>query len=55
MTEESNFSLTAIKRTATQLKDLSDKKRKQILESFPTNIKFRIIEEMIRIKKNEVL
>jgi len=48
--EENSFSLGSIRRVAKQIVDLGDKKRKELLMTFDSDMRCRIIEEMVNIR-----
>ena len=45
-----DISLGSARRVARQIIDLRDDKRKALLRSFPTDLKCKIVEEMINIR-----
>jgi hypothetical protein len=45
-----DISLGSARRVARQIIDLRDEKRKALLRSFPTDLKCKIVEEMINIR-----
>ena len=47
---EKDFTLGSARRVARQLVDLSDVKRKKILGTFPSDLRCRIVEEMVSIR-----
>lgn len=47
---ELDFSMGSARRVAKQIVDLGDDKRKAILRSFPSELKCKIVEEMVSIK-----
>ena len=48
--EEKAFAMGSIRRVAKQLVDLGDTKRKEILMTFDSDMRCRIIEEMVIIR-----
>lgn len=50
MMEEKAFAMGSIRRVAKQIVDLGDKKRKEILMTFDSDMRCRIIEEMVNIR-----
>ena len=48
--KENSFSLGSIRRVAKQIVDLGDKKRKELLMTFDSDMRCRIIEEMVNIR-----
>ena len=48
--EENSFSLGSIRRVTKQIVDLGDKKRKELLMTFDSDMRCRIIEEMVSIR-----
>ncbi len=48
--EEKAFAMGSIRRVAKQLVDLGDTKRKEILMTFDSDMRCRIIEEMVNIR-----
>ena len=51
---EKEFTLGSVRRIARQLVDLSDPKRKAALVTFPTDIRCKIVEEMVSIRFNRM-
>ena len=47
---ERQFSMGSIRRVAHQIVDLGDKKRKELLMTFDSDMRCRIIEEMVNIR-----
>ena len=47
---EKDFTFGSARRMARQLVDLTDFKRKKILGSFPSDLRCRIVEEMVSIR-----
>ena len=45
-----NFSMSSARRVARQIVDMRDDKRKAMLKSFPTDLKCKIVEEMVNIR-----
>lgn len=45
-----DFSLGSVRRIARKIVDLRDEKRKAVLRSLPTDMKCRIVEEMVSIR-----
>jgi hypothetical protein len=45
-----DISLGSARRVARQIIDLRDDKRKELLRSFPTDLKCKIVEEMVNIR-----
>ncbi len=45
-----DFSMSSARRVARQIVDLKDDKRKAVLRTFPTDIKCKIVEEMVNIR-----
>lgn len=50
MIEEREFSLGSVRRIARQIIDLGDKKRKEVLIRMPSDMRCRVVEEMVNIK-----
>lgn len=50
MPDQKEFTMASVRRVARQIVDLSRKKRGEILQTFPSEMKCRIVEEMINIK-----
>ena len=48
--EEKAFAMGSIRRVAKQIVDLGDTKRKEILMTFDSDMRCRIIEEMVNIR-----
>ena len=48
--EEKAFAMGSIRRVAKQLVDLGDTKRNEILMTFDSDMRCRIIEEMVNIR-----
>ena len=44
------FSMTSARRVARQIVDMRDDKRKAMLKTFPTDLKCKIVEEMVNIR-----
>ena len=44
------FSMGSARRVARQIIDLGDTKRKEILRTFPSDLKCKIVEEMVNIR-----
>ena len=44
------FSMASARRVARQIIDMGDAKRKEILRSFPSDLKCKIVEEMVNIR-----
>ena len=47
---EKQFSMGSVRRVAHQIVDLGDKKRKELLMTFDSDMRCRIIEEMVKIR-----
>ena len=47
---EKGFAMGSIRRVAKQIVDLGDKKRKEVLMTFDSDMRCRIIEEMVNIR-----
>ena len=47
---ERQFSMGSVRRVAHQIVDLGDKKRKELLMTFDSDMRCRIIEEMVNIR-----
>ena len=47
---EKGFAMGSIRRVAKQIIDLGDKKRKEVLMTFDSDMRCRIIEEMVNIR-----
>ena len=47
---EKDFSMGSIRRVAKQIVDLGDKKRKELLLTFDSDMRCRIVEEMVNIR-----
>ena len=47
---EKDFSMGSIRRVAKQIVDLGDKKRKELLMTFDSDMRCRIVEEMVNIR-----
>ena len=47
---EKGFAMGSIRRVAKQIVDLGDKKRKELLMTFDSDMRCRIIEEMVNIR-----
>ena len=45
-----NFSMSSARRVAHQIVDMRDDKRKAMLKTFPTDLKCKIVEEMVNIR-----
>tara|TARA_A200000159_G_scaffold164612_2_gene195069 strand:- start:2192 stop:2563 length:372 start_codon:yes stop_codon:yes gene_type:complete len=45
-----DFSLSSARRVARQIVDMRDDKRKALLRAFPTDLKCKIVEEMVSIR-----
>tara|TARA_Y100000114_G_scaffold147387_1_gene159133 strand:- start:1066 stop:1278 length:213 start_codon:yes stop_codon:yes gene_type:complete len=51
MEEQMNeFSMSSARRVARQIVDMRDDKRKAVLRTFPTDLKCKIVEEMVNIR-----
>ena len=50
---EKGFAMGSIRRVAKQIVDLGDKKRKEVLMTFDSDMRCRIIEEMVNKEKNK--
>ena len=50
MTELDFSSMGSIRRVAKQIIDLGNDKRKAILKSFPSEVKCKVVEEMVNIR-----
>ena len=50
MKELDTTSVGSIRRVASQIIDLGSDKRKEILRSFPSEIKCKVVEEMVNIR-----
>lgn len=48
--EMTDFSMGSARRVARQIVDLGDDKRKAMLKTFPTDLKCKIVEEMVNIR-----
>ena len=48
--EMKNFSMSSARRVARQIVDMRDDKRKEMLKTFPTDLKCKIVEEMVNIR-----
>lgn len=48
--EMTNFSMSSARRVARQIVDMRDDKRKAMLKTFPTDLKCKIVEEMVNIR-----
>jgi len=48
--ENKNFSHASCRRTARRLVDMSDPKRKEMLKAFPSDMRCKIVEEMVNIR-----
>lgn len=46
----SNFSKSSARTAAQQIVDFRDKRRKEILKSFPSDFKLAVVEEMVNIR-----
>ena len=46
---DKDFTLGSIRRIAQQIVDLSDQKRKSVLRTFPSDMKCKIVEEMVNM------
>ena len=44
------FSMGSARRVARQMVDMRDDKRKALLKTFPTDLKCKIVEEMVNIR-----
>lgn len=44
------FSMGSARRVAREIIDMGDAKRKEILRSFPSDLKCKIVEEMVNIR-----
>ena len=44
------FSMGSARRVARQIVDMRDDKRKALLKTFPTDLKCKIVEEMVNIR-----
>lgn len=47
---EVDYSSSSPRRIARQIIDLNDMKRKAILRSFTSDVKYRVVEEMVNIR-----
>ena len=47
---EVDFSMGSARRVARQIVDMRDDKRKALLRSFPSELKCKIVEEMVSIR-----
>jgi hypothetical protein len=47
---ELDFSKASCRRVAHRLVDMSDPKRKELLRSFPSDMRCKIVEEMVNIR-----
>lgn len=45
-----DFSMGSARRVARQIIDMGDAKRKEILRTFPSELKCKIVEEMVNIR-----
>ncbi len=48
--EKTEHSNASYRRTARQLVDMSDPKRKEMLKGFPSDLRCKIVEEMVNIR-----
>ena len=48
--EVKEFSMGSARRVAHQMVDMKDDKRKALLRTFPTDLKCKIVEEMVNIR-----
>lgn len=48
--EIKEFSMGSARRVAHQMVDMKDDKRKALLRTFPTDLKCKIVEEMVNIR-----
>ena len=51
---DKDFTLGSIRRIAQQIVDLSDQKRKSVLRTFPSDLKCKIVEEMVNIRLKRI-
>ena len=51
---DAEFSLGSARRVARQIIDMGDDKRKAILKTFPSEMKCRVVEEMVNIRLNRL-
>ena len=49
-----SFSISSVKRIAKQIVDVRDEKRKEVLNSMPSDMKCRVVEEMVNIRLNRM-
>tara|TARA_Y100000592_G_scaffold50021_1_gene79230 strand:- start:37289 stop:37474 length:186 start_codon:yes stop_codon:yes gene_type:complete len=49
MPDQKEFTMASVRRVARQIVDLPRKKRGEILQTFPSEMKCRLVEEMINI------
>ena len=47
---KNEFSMSSVRRLARQIVDFRDEKRKEALKAMPTEIKCRVVEEMVNIR-----
>lgn len=45
-----DYSMSSARRVARQIVDMRDDKRKAMLKTFPTDMKCKIVEEMVNIR-----
>ena len=50
MIEEKAFTMGSVRRVANLIVDLKDKKRKEVLIRMPTDMRCRVVEEMVNIR-----
>ncbi len=48
--EQNNFSMSNVRRLASQLVDVHDDKRKKALKAMATDMKLKVVEEMVKIR-----
>jgi len=48
--EQDNFSMSNVRHMAKKLVDVRDDKRKQVLKTMETNMKLKVVEEMVKIR-----
>ena len=48
--EQSTFSMSNVRHLARELVDVKDDKRKQVLKTMETDMKLKVVEEMVKIR-----
>ena len=48
--EQSTFSISNVRHLARELVDVNDDKRKQVLKTMETDMKLKVVEEMVKIR-----